>query len=108
MSELDSKTGLPILRKQPNTDKVLNMDFASVLGSATIASVTSSAAVNQGVITGSGEITVGTTSISGSLVQLPMENGTHGEDYLVTVVIVDSNGESQEGDGILQVRENVQ
>jgi hypothetical protein len=107
MSELDPKTGLEILRKQPTTDAVRNMDFTAVMGTATISSISSAVAVNQGVISGSSDVTIGTTSIDGLLVQLPLSGGTHGEDYLITVKIVDSNTEDQEGDGILQVRENV-
>ena len=96
-NEIDPRTGLLTLWKQPNTDKLCD-----------IASITAVTITAQGLVTEVTALTSTGDTSSGAVVQFTAQGGTQGEDYLVTITGLDSNGREYEGDGILKVRENVQ
>lgn len=97
---------LPIRTKQPAEVRLFDMDFRAVLrDGGSIASVSSATAANQGNVIGSAELTVGSTSYSGTKAQVWLSGGTDLEDYQVTITVTTAAGETLEGDGMLQVRE---
>lgn len=98
---IDAITGLPLLEKQPAETRRYYMDFAEKLRGRTIASVTSLSIAGLGRITGAAAITPGAFTIDGDAVTFTLAGGTSGEVYKVTVLIVDSGGNTLEGDGAL-------
>ena len=103
----DNETGLIVLRKQPSESRLYDMSFDGKMRDGdTISSVISSWFTNMGKVTGSTDITLGTASISGDLVQIRVEAGQDLENYKITHKITTApSGDILEGDGLLLVRE---
>ena len=100
---IDAITGLPLLEKQPSENRRFYMDFAEKLRGSTIVSISSFGWAGLGRITGASALTPGTATIDGDAVTFTLAGGTSGEVYKVTVVVVDSAGNTLEGDGALFV-----
>ena len=104
--EIDPITGLEALVKQPSESRLYTFDFTALLSTNTISSVTSIVQINQNLVSGSSALTLGSpTTDNTSLVQIRVEDGTDLEDYKLTAIIVDSGGNTLEGEGLLRVRD---
>ena len=89
---------IPTLEKQPSESKIFSMDFTARIGaSATIASVTSITATPAGLTL------VGAATAVGKKVFQRISGGTSLASHLITVVVVDSDGNTVEGEGRLNV-----
>lgn len=103
--------GLEILILQPGWEsKIFDLDFADQLaevGATSIASVDSVAQERKGLLTGSGDVTIGSPTSSGALVQVRISaaDDCDGEDYKITARITDDEGNLHEGEGWLYVRD---
>lgn len=103
---IDPKTGLEYYIKQPGENRLYTMDFAPLLGDKVIQSVQNLVITNQGYIEGSADLLNGATSHDGvRYVQVRLDGGTDREDYKITITILDTGGNTLEGDGVLKVRE---
>ncbi len=102
--KIDPLTGLQALEKQEGEAKTFTWDFTADLQGATISSITSTAQTNLGRVTSSVPVALGTASFNTNQVQARIGSGTHGEDYKMTALVLDSNGNTLELDGLLQVR----
>lgn len=99
---------MDVLTKQPGEKRIIAFDFGErltgtkaidPLGAITVA------AVNQGLVSGSAALTLSGTSIVGDALQVFADGGTHGEDYVMTARIVDTEYERHEIDVTLRVLE---
>jgi len=89
---------IPTLEKQPAESKLFSMDFtARLASSATIASVTSITAVPAGLTL------VGSAVAAGKKVFQRISAGANLASHVVTIVVVDSDGNTVEGEGRLNV-----
>lgn len=102
---LDSRTGLVYLIKQPAESRKYTMDFTALLGGSTISSVTSVAQANQGLVTSSSAVTLGSATFSGVNAQIQISAGTNLEDYKITFTVVDGSSNTLQAEGILKVRD---
>lgn len=94
------------LTKQPAEELLFDMNFRKAMPiGVTISSVDDVAQENQGNVSGSSSVTIGSTAFSGTLAQVWISGGTDLEDYKITITITNSRGETVEGDGTLQVRD---
>lgn len=98
--------GLPIRTKQPSETLLFDMDFQrDIRAGESLSAIVDVTIQNQGRVTGSADITPGTTAVGGTRAQVYIPGGTDLEDYKVTIVCTTSDGETVEGDGLLEVRE---
>lgn len=97
---------LQTLVKQSYEERIFQFDFSGKMADgATLSSVVSCVSANQGFVTGSGDITVAATSVSGVYLQAIFSGGTSGELYKITAKAIDSNGQKLEADGFLRVQD---
>jgi hypothetical protein len=95
---------LPPLQKQPAEVLAFVFDFSAVIdASATVASISSITATNCNVVAGSANVTLSNNTLSGRKAQTTVTGGTHGESYKLTALVVDSQGQTHELDGFLEV-----
>ena len=93
-----------VVTKQPGESRVLAFEFADVLASGeTLSSVTSITSASEGLITGSVMPSFTAGSISGTQVRTMVTGGTDREAYRVVCLVVDSSGQTLEGDAVLFV-----
>ena len=89
-----------ILIKQPAEELVYAIDFVNLIPIGdSLASVTSVTAYPSG----SGDLTLGTATISGTQVQFVVEGGIEGTIYRVEAIALTTIGYTLEGDGRLFV-----
>lgn len=100
---VDAETGLPLLEKQPNETRRYYADFSAKLRGNTISSIISLTLAGLGRVSGAAALTPGGTTIDGDSVTFTLAGGTSGEVYKVTVLVVDSGGNTLECDGALLV-----
>lgn len=94
------------LTKQPGELLLYDMDFRKVMpAGVTLSGVSGVTQENQGIVSGSASLAVGSASASGTVAQVWLSGGTDLEDYKITITVTNSRGETVEGDGTLQVRE---
>lgn len=87
------------LVKQPSENRLFSMEFAPLMAEgSTLISVTSAASTPAG-------LTVGANAVSGTKATVRLSAGTAGVLYKVTMVVVDSDGNTLEGEGLLQVKD---
>lgn len=92
---------IPTLEKQPSESLVYSMNFTSRLdATATVATIVS---VVETPVTVPPLILVGGAVISGKKVNQRISGGKDGSSYIITVVITDSDGNTKEGEGRLNV-----
>lgn len=94
--------------KQPTENKTFNMPFSNIMPSGeTIASITSTAFTNLGLVSGSTDITIVSSAINADnvSVDIKISAGQNLEQYKITIVVTDSNGDTHEADAILQLKE---
>lgn len=97
---------LVILEKQPRESRLFDVDFADdLLSGDSITVVQSVTVANKNNVDSSLLPSVDSENINGSLVQLRLSGGTNQEQYLITVLISTSLGDTLEGDGLLNVLE---
>jgi len=97
-----SETAPRILEKQPSETKSFSMNFGGKMSTGeTISSITSITNEYRGG--GTGNLTISGESISSQTVTFNIAGGTHGRVYRIEILIVTSNSQILEGDGLLQV-----
>ena len=104
---VDLETGLEVLIKQPSETRIYDLKFDDVLPSgATISQINQVKAEPRGNVVNSDTLNVGSpTGVGTTSVQMTISGGKDGEDYKITAVIVDSSGNTLEGEGMLYVRD---
>lgn len=104
--EIDPITGLEALEKQPSESRIYTFDFSSLLAQNIVKTVLSVTQINQNLISGSSDLTLGspTTNLD-KLVQIRILGGTDDEDYKITALIEDTGSNILEGEGLLRVRD---
>lgn len=86
--------------KTPDEIRIINMEFAADIDKDdTISGVTST------TITPSGELTAGSPTFNGTIVQLTLSNGVKGKSYIVDVIATTTKGETVAGSGKVEVDE---
>jgi len=97
-SELEELTKLPL-------ESILyDMDFTKRMATGeTIASISLSEFTNLGLVESSSDITLGTPSYLGDIVQIRVSDGTAKESYKVTITITTTLGNTRIGNGLLRV-----
>lgn len=89
-----------VLVKQPGETLPYAIDFTNLIPTGdSLSSVTSVTATPSG----SGDLTLGSASISGTQVQFTIEGGIEGKMYRVEAIVVTTVGSILEGDGRLFV-----
>jgi hypothetical protein len=89
-----------VLIKQPGETLPYAIDFTNLIPTGdSLSSVTSVTATPSG----SGDLTLGSASISGTQVQFTIEGGIEGTMYRVEAIVVTTVGSILEGDGRLFV-----
>lgn len=97
---------IPRLEKRSWEDKNYDFDLSKIMpGGVNLASATISQALKQGLVPASGNLVIGTTSVSGQRAQAKIGGGTHGEDYYLLCQATDANGGKHEGAGVIEVRD---
>lgn len=97
---------LPPLTKQPAEVLAFVFDFSDVIdASATVASITSITIANCGIVAGSSNATLSNNTTSGRKAQTTVTGGQHGESYKLRAIVVDSQGQTHELDGLVEVIE---
>ena len=92
------------LTKLENESILFNMDFAKKLASGeTITSLDAVASVSMNNVEGSGDVTVGSTSTSDSVIQVRLSDGTSKEQYTVTITVTTSLANVRIGQGLLRI-----
>jgi hypothetical protein len=93
---------LQTLTKQPSESRAYDMDFRGILDDGvTVASVTSFTASPTTVPA----LTITGTAFAGTVVQRQIAAGANDTMYKVTCIIVDSQGNTIEGEGYLYVKD---
>ncbi len=89
------------LIKQPGEDLLYGMDFTNLLAtSETITTVTSVSEITTS------DLTIGSGTINGSIVEFRVSGGTNGIGYRIEVIIVTSDSNTRVGDGLITVRDS--
>ena len=102
----DPNTGLPVEIKQPWEELYIDMEFAARLRTGdTLSSVSEVVFENQGIVTASTDITLAESTVSGTVAQVKVSEGTDQENYKLTFRCVTVAGEKVEADGMLYVRD---
>lgn len=93
---------LPSLIKQPAESRLLSMDFSALLAQGeTVLSVSSFTADTP---TGAAALAISGILASGFYAQARVAGGTSGTVYKLTALVVTSQGNTLEGEGLLQVK----
>lgn len=94
------------LEKQPSESRLFDVDYSGdLLTGDTIATIVSSTITSKNHVAGSVLASLDSSNIGTGVVQLRISGGTDKEQYLVTVIITTTLGDTLEGDGLLNVRE---
>jgi len=104
MTVIDIETGLEMIVRR--VAEFIPVDFVcpNLSDGETIASITSVAQVNQGLIPGSADLTLGAQNHdSVKTVQVWISAGTEGEKYCMTVKVTTSTGAIREISGVVFV-----
>ena len=107
MSRIDSTTGLPLLVKQPDENRLYNIPFSQELRSSdTISSVTSVTAAAQGDVTQVTALTIAEAPAhDDDTVQPRISGGTDGERYKIEAIVATAGGDTLEVDVMLKVED---
>lgn len=92
------------LVKLPGESILYDMDFTKRMASGeTISNIISSTFTNEGRVTGSTDITLGTASYLGNIVQIRVSEGQAEESYKVTITVTTSLSNTRIGNGLLRI-----
>ena len=92
------------LEKTPEESLLFDMNFSNRLVSGeTISGVTNSSFTNNGLVTGSTNITLGNAAYTDTTVQLRISGGQLYERYTVSISVVTTLGNTRVGKGILRI-----
>lgn len=104
-SNFDSLSGLIYEVKRPVEERTFLVDFSRVIAAGkTIESVDDVASSTVGLVEGSQAMTVVAGSITGLKVAFKASGGTDEEDYEVTILLTDSDGDVVSDDVMVKVR----
>lgn len=88
---------MTVLYKQPSETKIFYIEFENQLASGdSLSTITS-------VLEATGDITIASTSITGTTVKATYSGGTDGTTYTIVAIVVTANGETIETDVYLRV-----
>ena len=97
-------SSLEELEKEAGESIIFDMDFSNQFTSAeTIDSIDNVSFTNEEVITGSSDITIGTPTFSGNIVQVRISGGTKYEQYTVHITVITSLANVIIGNGLLRI-----
>ena len=103
--KFDQRTGLHALQKYSGEDKDFAIDFQNLLKAGdSLNSITSVVSTSESLVTGSSNVTLGTTTIVGTTVEFGIAAGTDGEDYVLKATVDTTDGETLIAEGLLRVR----
>ena len=92
------------LVKLPGESILYDMDFTKRMASGeTISNVTSAVFTNEGRVTGSTDIVLGTASYLGNIVQVRVSSGQAEESYKVTITVTTNLSNTRIGNGLLRI-----
>jgi len=92
------------LEKTPEESLLFDMNFSNRLVSGeTISAVTNSSFTNNGLVSGSTNITLGDAAYTGGIVQIRISGGQLYEQYTVMLSITTSLGNTRVGKGLLRI-----
>lgn len=94
------RTAREVIKKVPAEVIIRNLDFGDLLSSGETVSTVSSSSV-----TPSGELSINSTSVSGSQVQFTLSAGTAGKRYKVFAEVSTSSSQTLDGAFFVEVRE---
>ena len=93
-----------LLEKQPSEVRNYTMDFTNLLG--TSETISSTPTVTAVIADGSAsDLGISSVTYGTGLVNFDVASGTDGNNYIVTVLLSTSAGNTLEGDGPLRVRD---
>lgn len=94
----------PPIRKHPSEVRRLAGNFGKRLKAATDFLGTTVTLTGTPTVSATSGLTVGSASISGPRVLFTASSGTADNDYVVTITVTTSNGETWVGQGTVEVR----
>ena len=104
---IDASTGLPVLWKHPDENKLFDMDMEPEMraGDTLSAATNPATSTNLGNVTGSANVSLGVpTHNSAQKLQVRISGGTDLEDYRIKIEGTTAGGDTVIGEGILRVR----
>jgi hypothetical protein len=105
MSDYDATTGLEYLIKQPAESRLYDIPFTGLLRDGdTISGVDDITQTNQGIVTGSGDLTLGSPITNTTKAQVRISGGTNGESYKLECVCSTAGGDTLEMDVMIRVK----
>ena len=103
--QIDFATGLQVLHKQPAENRLYRMDFSNLLEGSLLVAVDSLIAEKQNKVSGSADVIISEVHVHDAWVEFRVTGGTAGEDYKLTALARDGDGNVLEGEGMLYVRD---
>ncbi len=92
------------LTKLPGESILFDMDFSKRMATGeTISAIISEISTSKDRVTGSTNVTLGTPTYSGNVVQLRISDGTQEESYNITITVSTSLSNTRIGNGLLRV-----
>ena len=105
MADIDKTSGLFYQIKRPAPEvRKYSVSFSKLLGAVNIASLTSVVATKQGLVGETSPLVISNQSFLSQTVYFSASGGTDGENYEITITIVDLNGDTIVDDVLLKVR----
>jgi len=93
------------LTKQPAEVLTYDAPFGGIPAGAAIATISSIVILPRGKVAETVALTYSNQQFSGTTAQFTLSGGTDGEEYLITITVTDSVGESHEGDVEIRVED---
>ena len=92
------------LTKLPGESILFDMDFSKRMATGeSISSISSETSTSINRVAGSTNLTLGTSSFSGNIVQLRISDGTADESYIIQITVITNLGNTRIGKGLLRV-----
>jgi hypothetical protein len=104
----DKDTGLYVLTKQPGENILFDMPLAKIMRTGDTISgyvATFPTYTNMGKVASSTNITIVSSTYSGTTAQIRISAGQANENYKITVRVTTTLGDTIEADGMLYVRD---
>lgn len=98
-----SVTAPTVLYKQPSEVRTYTMDFTNLLGDATIASISSVTSELRGGGTSTLSLGPAEADETNKKVIFIVSGGAHRNTYRIEIIIISSDSQTLEGDGLLTV-----
>lgn len=93
---------LPSVTKQPTESRLYSMDFSALMGQNETISAVSSVTKDK---TTTPDLTIGAAVFDGQIAQFRLSAGKSGTKYKITCIVTTSDGNTLEGEGIVQLED---